>query len=70
MAKRYKYVVKKIENLCQIQGCSKKAHITWDVYKQDSDGFELFAECHKREDAILVAKAVNLFKNRASTKCL
>lgn len=67
MARQYKYVVKRIENLVE-KGQPKR--VTWDVYKQDRDSFEFFAECERRSDAVLIAKAVNLFKNRAATKCL
>lgn len=57
------YVVKKIQN--RSPECSYKTYITWDVYKADLEVegcFELIAECDKRSDAILIAKALNAYK--------
>lgn len=71
MAKQYKYVVKRIVNK-KIAPRGVEEYVTWDVYKEDLDGsgFEFFAEFENRANAILVAKAVNLYKNRAFGKCL
>lgn len=69
MARQYKYVAKRIEN--RSEKCPYETYVTWDVYKMDGQGkMEFFAECERRNDAILIANAVNLFKNRAATKCL